>query len=292
MKKKRLYVKNKKLYVLIFGLEFSVIGILSWSIMLVIAVTPEKTVIVYPIIESEMVFDRTPFSEWIFSDQVYNDLEFNDGEISLSDSGYERQKKDIQIGRSVRDPQGYIESPKTISENVYICTKVLSHTSEIDYSLRLNHKFQVIHGDGDDRSIALKQISKDSPNGDYIIPNVGEEDIHVDKLNRFRLEKNLPVDKEFTSCLTIFAPPGDIQKTVNVELHILDNDGKEMDLGPMPSWKVIDDSQQNGRNTFAIGLIDSRAVHPALELRGYCAVEMNDIGSEPSERERKACIHP
>lgn len=239
-----------------------------------------------------LIIDKTPFQLWEPSVQQINDLIHEGNQISLSEKGYQRQQNDIRTGRSVRDPQGYIQSPKSISENVFICTKVLSHSEEIDYSLRLNYKFQVIHGDGDDRSIGLKQISATNPNGDYLRPDANENDPHIDRLNRFRLDKPLTVEKEFTSCLTIHAPAGKISKTITVELLILDDQGQTMNLGPMPKWTLVDSTQQNSTsNNFSVGLIDSRGAHPILELRGYCAVEMNDLGNRPSDREREACIH-
>ena len=238
-----------------------------------------------------LIVDDTQFSEWEISDAVVNDIVRKGITVSLTEKSYERQHQQRAIGAVVQDPQGYLQSPKRISENVFICTKVLSKNDEIDYSLRLNNKFQVIHGDGDNRTIALKVITSKYPNGEYWVPDSGVDDRHVDSLNRYRLDGSLDSDTEFISCLTITADAGDIRKTVQVELHILDGEGKELDLGPMPSWTLVDDSQINGKNHFSVGLIDSRDEHPVIELRGYCAVEMNDLGDRPSERERERCVH-
>ncbi|MFH0829231.1 MAG: hypothetical protein V1907_03570 [Candidatus Kerfeldbacteria bacterium] len=244
-----------------------------------------------PTSQPEMMIDRTPFAEWVKSDQVVNDLENHDGVLTLSEDGYRRQWKDRYKGRSIRDPQGYIQSPKPMPENVFVCTKVLSQTSSIDFSFRLNNKLQVIHGDGDDRTIALKKISGVNANGEYIKPNDGGG--HVDRLNRFHLDVSLPIGKEFTSCLTITAPEGKISKQVRVDLLVLDDKGNPMKLGPMPSWIVEAPEQTNGNSgVFSVGLIDSRNGHPIVELRGYCAVAMSDWGDRPSDRERKACINP
>jgi len=299
------FIRQRKPYLFIRGVEISIfslavflvgLGSLGYAAAEYYKPPQPKDLVGEKSTEKPLIIDKTPFSEWIASIQIINDLVKIGDTIKLSDEGYKRQQYDIWYGRSVRDPQGYIQSPIKISENVFICTKVWSLSSEVDYSLRLNNKFQIIHGDGDDRSMGLKQISPTNPNGDYLRPDASEGDPHVDRLNRWELDRPIPTGtangKEFTSCLTIHAPPGKVSKEIIVELHILDSQGDEMDLGPMPTWTLVDNTQQNSTsNNFAVGLIDSRHAHPVLELRGYCAVEMNDLGDRPSPRERAACIH-
>lgn len=302
-KKIKLHKKNRKLYLIFFGLEISIFDLVMLIFAIIsarIALAALNVAIDSNNLQKEqlntkpaMVYDRTPFENWVQSDQAINDLVRQGNLLSLSNKGYQRQRRDIWTGHPIRDPQGYIQSPKTISENVFICTKVLSHNNEIDYSLRLNYKFQIIHGDGDNRSIALKQISSANPNGDYLRPDTYAEDPHIDQLNRFRLEQALPLGKEFTTCLTIHAVPGGSTKDIKIQLSFLNDNGDKMDIGPLPTWTLVDNTQRNSTaNNFAVGLIDSRNTHPELELRGYCAVEMNDLGDKPSEREYDLCSNP
>lgn len=272
---------------------FSLLGIVGKAIVGHFQIKQESQ----QMIERKADFLDTNFSDWSPTG-VLNDLELTDGQtLSLKKDGYIRQERDKKNRpKAIRDPQGYIESPLELSENSFVCTKILSYTNAIDYSIRLNKKLQVITGDGDDQTVGLKVISPTGEYQGYQMPDApqellkGESDPHVDHLNRYRFDRPLPLKEEFVTCLAIYAPKGVHSKKVKIEYLVVDKDGNEVNLGPMPAWTVDAPSEINGTNRFSIGLIDSRGDHPRVDVRGFCAVEMRDIGNEPSKQERDMCI--
>gem|GEM_PF-2323624 len=228
------------------------------------------------------------FTEWDHPNPV-NDLEENDGLLSLKQVAYRQRTR----GMRGMDPQGYIQVPVSMPENVFACSKFYAHTQAIDYSFRVNNKFQIIQGDGDNRTIGLKLIL-DNPNNDYLAPDPSVDGINrIDNLGRYRLDNLLPLKQDIISCLVINSPAGGVIKHVKAELLVLDaSTGLQFDLGPMPSWTISQTNQTNSNvSNFQLGLIDGRNDHPEVELKSFCVVEMRDKGNEPSDRERDACTH-
>lgn len=239
----------------------------------------------------------TDFSGWSPTGKI-NDLVVTDGQtFTLSEEGYKRQANDKKNRpTAVRDPQGYIQSPQELSENSFVCSKIISRTEQIDFTTRLNHKLQVITGDGDDQTVGLKLVTGDSEQYQAPDPPPGlaaeKADPNVDDQGRYHLERKMPTNESFITCLTVNAPRGEKLQTVTITLVVLDDIGNVLDLGRMPTWTVHTPSEINGSNRFSIGLIDSRNRHPVVEVRGFCAIEMLDKGNVPSDREKAACLFP
>lgn len=248
----------------------------------------------------DMVFDRTAdFLQWLpQATQYYNDIIFQAQTLRLSDDAYKRETQDKRRGRPApRSPQGFMQASKSLSENSYVCAKIVSQTEAIDFAFRLNHKFTLIVGDGDRRTIGFKPANSTLKTNQYgYLPPEPMPDgntSHTDRLGRYKSDVSLPQNgEEVTICMTIQADSGSTEKEIKASMSVFGEDGKPLDLGPMPVWKYNDPTQTNGENNIALGLVDSRGDHPLVELRAYCAVEMNDKHNEPSPREEKLCEHP
>ena len=228
----------------------------------------------------ELKIDRTTdFSNWKLIGQK-NDLLFLDQVLSLNPDSYLLKNK---ISR--RDPQGYIESPESISENAFVCTKFIPQSRAVDLTLRSRGSFQITIGDGDSRSIRVKQFSPANPNWDDVLPDA-EFTEFTDRHGRYTLEQDLPLQKDTVACLTINSKPGGVTRKIVAELSLFGPEGP-ITLERKPSWTMKSDSVFNGITNFSIGLIDNNNDMPMIFLKGYCAVEMED--DTPSKEEKAAC---
>ena len=229
--------------------------------------------------------DRTTdFLDWDRTGEQ-NDLILNEGKLFLDPDAYTTNDQP-----NLRDPQGYIQSSNTISEHSFVCYKFIPRISEIDFTIRSKNNFLITIGDGDDQSIRLKRFSSVDNNWVTVRP----DDIHAtatDDQDRYRLDSPIPLNQDTTICLTINANGGGVTKKIITELSIFQN-GKPITLGNEPSWTLTSEEKTNGFTQYGVGLIDSRGVHPEVELRGYCAVEMDKDKNEPTMAQREACQNP
>lgn len=234
--------------------------------------------------KEELKVDRTiDFQGWKPTGQM-NDLEFSDGQLFLDPASYAEQGKNL-----IRDPQGYIQSPSTISENSFVCAKFTPLTGAIDLTLRSRDSFQITIGDGDNQSIKVKQFSSTNPNWEPVLPDDSSRP-YTDQQGRYILESPLPIGKDATACLTINSKPGGTVRQVTAELSIFGHNNEPVAVAGKPSWTMRSDSKINGLTNFSIGLIDSRRDKPLVKLESYCAVEMKN--EKPNDLEMNACKNP
>lgn len=189
---------------------------------------------------------------------------------------FDKQNRHIRLPRG--ELLGYILSPESCPEHAEVTVQFRSHSEQIDFFVRLENSFEVIIGDGDNRSVALKKYSPTNPLWEDVVPP-GFTD---DRLPKYFLHEPIAAEKDVTIKLTIDAPEAEGDKRVvqvalkffNSEGDIVDSGGEEM------RWEFSVEGSFNGDKRYGLGLVTKQPLRrqPSVTIHDFSVKERQQKG--------------
>jgi hypothetical protein len=170
---------------------------------------------------------------------------------------------------------GYILSDVTIPEHSEVTIQFQPHSEAIDFFIRLKDAFEVIIGDGDNRSIAVKKFSPTNPLWDDVRP----PNFTLDRLPKYFLNSSIHINEDVTVKLIIDAPEAaNNHRTVRVQLKFFDDSGKVVSTSINNEelvWTFDVEGSLNGDKRYGLGLVTQKPLskQPSVTIKSFSVIE-------------------